>query len=201
MAAELEKIICSGSSEVYKQTYALFEERVPKESEISRDEAVSRLCSRYFRSHGAATLPDFVWWSGLTLADARKGIESCGNNMVKLDFEGQEYYCLKDVLDSSVLPDQTNLLPAFDEFLISYKDRTATIAKEDQPKAFSLNGIFYPTITYEGQTVGVWKRQVKKKQVSIETEMFPHFKKDIQAGIAAESERFGRFLGLEVFLK
>ena len=35
-----------------------------------------------------------------------------------------------------------DLLGDFDEFLISYKNRTASIALEHQPLAFTKNGIF-----------------------------------------------------------
>ncbi len=43
---------------------------------LGREEALAELALRYFTSRGPATLQDFVWWSGLTTADARAGLET-----------------------------------------------------------------------------------------------------------------------------
>ena len=73
--AELEGVICSGEKRGKQMTYALLEERVPKAPRVSRDEALAELTRRYFQSHGPATIRDFVWWSGLTAVDAKRGLE------------------------------------------------------------------------------------------------------------------------------
>src|SRR5438067_2484699 len=75
MRAELDGIICSGARRDKQFTYALLDERAPQAKTLARDEALTELARRYFTSHGPATLRDFVWWSGLTTADARVGIE------------------------------------------------------------------------------------------------------------------------------
>src|SRR5579884_1810369 len=74
MHAELEGIICSGARRGKQFTYALLDERAPQARTLERDEALSELVKRYFSSHGPATLQDFVWWSGLTAADAKAGL-------------------------------------------------------------------------------------------------------------------------------
>ena len=62
------------------------------------------------------------------------------------------------------------LLPAFDEFIISYKDRRAALPFENHIKAVSNNGIFRPVIVVNGQVVGIWKRTTKKDKVMVETD-------------------------------
>jgi hypothetical protein len=57
--AELEGLICSGAWIDNKQSYALLEERVPRQKELPREEALAKLAQRYFLSHGPATIPDF----------------------------------------------------------------------------------------------------------------------------------------------
>jgi hypothetical protein len=42
---------------------------------IKGDEALAELAQRYFNGHGPATIQDFSWWSGLTIEEAKKGIE------------------------------------------------------------------------------------------------------------------------------
>ena len=78
MRAELDGVICNGACRGKQFTYALLDDRSPGLSRVSRDEALATLATRYFSSHGPATLRDYVWWSGLTVKDARSGIEGAG---------------------------------------------------------------------------------------------------------------------------
>src|SRR3984893_1871582 len=76
--AELDGVVCSGAVRGKQHTHALLEERVPRAPVLERAEAVAELACRYFASHGPATLTDFAWWSGLTVADGRRGLEAFG---------------------------------------------------------------------------------------------------------------------------
>ena len=70
-----QRVICSGPFRGKQSTYALLARRAADPTRLSRDEALAELTGRYFRSHGPATIRDFVWWSGLTIADAKRGLE------------------------------------------------------------------------------------------------------------------------------
>src|SRR5687767_537173 len=78
MHAELEGLICSGRRRGKRSTYALLSDRAATTARLQRDEGLAELTKRYFRSHGPATLRDFVWWSGLPTSDARRGLEIAG---------------------------------------------------------------------------------------------------------------------------
>ena len=73
--AELNAVICSGPRRGKQFTYGLVAERAPGARELTRDEALAELTRRFFTSHGPATVRDFVWWSGLATADARRGLD------------------------------------------------------------------------------------------------------------------------------
>jgi len=75
MQAELDAVICSGPRRGKQFTYALLDERVPMVRVRSRDDSLTELARRYFTSHGPAQLHDFAWWSGLSIADARAGLD------------------------------------------------------------------------------------------------------------------------------
>jgi hypothetical protein len=72
--AELEGVVCSGPRRGRQHTYALIAERAPQARRLARDEALAELTRRYFTSHGPATVKDFAWWSGLTIADVKAGL-------------------------------------------------------------------------------------------------------------------------------
>jgi hypothetical protein len=88
MRAELDGVICSGARIGKQFTYALLDERVPRTKALTRDAALAELTRRYFTSRGPATVQDFVWWSGLTVADARAGIEMTGRRLVREVIDG-----------------------------------------------------------------------------------------------------------------
>lgn len=196
--AELEGIVASGKMEGNKHTYALLSDRVKKPKAMTRDEALAKLAEKYFTSHGPATLKDFTWWSGLPIKDAKKALENVKEKFVSEE-TGAETYWLKASLHLPKTHKTTvHLLPAFDEYLISYKDRTASIIKEHQKHAFSSNGIFWPVVLVDGHAKGLWKRTVKKDKVLIETNLFHKQDKTILQLIEKAAKQFGDFLGREV---
>ena len=81
MQAEVEGLICSGPRAGAKLTYALLAERAPYSRELAGDEALAELTRRYFASHAPATVQDFSWWSGLSIAECRRGIEMVGKEL------------------------------------------------------------------------------------------------------------------------
>lgn len=168
--AEIEGVICSGVDKGNKPTYALLDERAPQVADLPKEEAWARLANRYFQSHSPATLADFAWWSGLSLTEAKQAVElikptlitDTGNLFV------HESYQEMAPLQSDLL----HLLPSFDEYLISYKDRTAVLDLEHHPKAFNRFGTFYPVILHNGKVIGNWNKRIKKGRVAIETTFF-----------------------------
>ena len=72
--AELDRVICSGPRKENQFTYALFDERASPKT-MERDEALAELTKRFFTSRGPATIYDFAWWSGLSVAMAKKALK------------------------------------------------------------------------------------------------------------------------------
>lgn len=198
LRAELDGILSSGSIKGNKQTYALLNERVPKTIHLTREEALGKLARKYFTSHGPATLQDFVWWSGLSVTDARKALGLIKDDLISESIDIETYWYTNTCSNPLNKKDGVYLLPAFDEFLISYKNRRASIVKDNQIKAIYQNGIFRPVIVIGGQIEGTWKRTMKKEKVIIETDFFQPHSKSIEKFIEHEAGKIGCFLGKEV---
>lgn len=195
MRAEIEGIIGSGNTKAGKQTYAILHERVPKTKTLKRYEAAAELARRYFTSHGPATLKDFVWWSGLPVKECRQAIEDIKTNFVSETSGDETYWMAPSVIIPQVEKDLVLLLPAFDEFIISYKKRTASLPFENHIRAVLINGIFRPVIVQNGKVIGIWKRTLKNEKVIIETEYFGSPDKTIQKLVEKEFEKYVQFLG------
>ena len=189
--AELDGLVCSGPANGNKQTYALLSERVPNKRILPRDEALAELAKRYFTSHGPATLKDFTWWSGLSVTEAKKALDFIITDFISETINSETYWFSDSFSEFRKNKSSVYFLPAFDEFLISYTNRSASISQVDNPKAISNNGIFRPVIVANGQVTGIWKRNVKKNNVLIETDFFspPDAKTKLQVEEAAEKFR------------
>lgn len=171
MRAETDGIVCSGADKKGTTTYALLDERAPHGEEPSREEALARLARIYFRSHSPATLADFTWWSGLTATEARRAVASIAEELTTEHFGDREFFVFRNAAAAAPC-DTTHLLPAYDQYLIGYKDRSDVLAKEHASKAFNSYGIFQPVILCDGRIVGNWKRTVKKGSVTVQTALW-----------------------------
>jgi hypothetical protein len=195
--AELECLICSGKSRGHRQTYALFSERVPNAQSMSKEDALTTLARRYFQSHGPANLNDFAWWSGLSITDAKHAIEAIKSDLHTEVVAGNQYLFWNAPTSIKDEP-SLYLLPAYDEFLISYKDRSPSVPLNKQPVTISSNGIFYPLIVLDSQVIGIWRRTKKSNKILLETTFFSKPKKSIRPMIALAVKKYEEFLGQKI---
>lgn len=200
MNAELEGIICNGEMKGKQTTYALLEERVPRTKKLHKDESLALLSAKYFESHYPAKLSDFIWWSGVAVTEAKRAMEMVKKDFISEKINSEEYWFPQNLSLPEKFKDSVFLLPAFDEFLISYKDRTAAIISKHHGKAFSNNGIFWPTIVENGQVKGKWKRKIKKDTLIIVPDFFDPKNKVSKKKLIKASSQFGAFLNYQIKL-
>ena len=165
--AELEQVMCSGPVRGTQLTYAHFDERVPRAKTRTPRDAGGELATRYFASHGPATLRDYVWWSGLTVAQAKKGIEHAG--LEPREIGGLTYWA--STWAAPRMPPATFLLPNYDEYLIAYKDRDLLRpfgAKTGNGTTGIMTGpdAFAHPLVVDGLLAGFWRRRVSSGTTS-----------------------------------
>ncbi len=192
--AELTGLVCSGMRKGKQITYALLDKRAPLTQPLHRDEALAKLAKLYFQSHSPATLKDFAWWSGLSVTESRKAIENIKEALETLQIDKTVYYVFPSKT-SEIKPKDIVLLPAFDEYMVSYTDRTAALPAEFTKQAISSNGIFTPIIVHHGKVIGIWKRKAKPKCVEIELLPFEPISKDLSEKIKDNFEAYQNYLG------
>jgi DNA glycosylase AlkZ-like len=194
--AELEGIICSGARKGKHSTYALLDLRVPKSKKrFTREEALAELAHRYFVSRGPATVSDFSWWSGLAPAEARSGVESVKSKLVSKTIDGKSYFSgpSKPARSTKGL---AYLLPAFDEYLVAYRNRDAVLDPNVAKRVNAGGGILWPTVVVDGRVVGTWRRVLSRTTVFIEIGLFEKRARAAKDAIADAAARYGTFLGL-----
>lgn len=196
--AALAGLICFGPMQGNQQTFVLLDDWVPPGPKYSRDEALAELARRYFQSHGPATLPDFAWWSGLSLTEARAALRMIQAGLLAEEVAGDIYWWRDNTAVSSLPSPTAWLLPAFDEYYLGYKTRHVVLDSHYDKRVASNNGIFRPIIVIDGQVVGIWKRAVKRKTAVISLEPFRPLtgieKEAVQTAVA----HYGTFLEMVV---
>ena len=197
MHAELGGLICSGARQGKQFTYALIEERAPRARKLTRDEALGELTRRYFSSHGPATLRDYVWWSGLTVGDAKRGIEIAGPDLVSEMMDGRTYWRLPGTSSPRTRPVEraAHLLPNYDEYLIAYRDRDAVIGPS-RLAALAPGGsdVFAHSLIIGGQLAGSWTRTHGRDSARVEVVSYRRLTPADRRAISAAAERYGRFM-------
>ncbi len=195
-------LICMGPRVGKEYTFVALDKWLPPTPELAKDEALGRLAARYFTGHGPATLQDLVRWAHITMGDARKGVQVAGKALVEVMAGDTKYLMGAEAADNAAPePPAALLLPGFDEILLGYADKSAMIG----PAYEALwcpggNGMFKPFIMAEGRVVGLWSRKLKKKSVAVTVQPFEALSAELEAAIAAQAERYGRFLELDAEL-
>jgi len=193
MRAEAEGIICSGALDKNAHTYALLEERVPPVPALSKEEALAQLVRIYFTTRAPATLQDFCWWSNLSLTEAEKGLNAVKQQFFHEKIGGQTYW-FTDSYNPENSSDNVFLLPAFDEYIISYRNRSAALLPETQSKAISSNGVFRPTVVAKGKVIGLWKKTTSSRQ-SVAFDFFTQPDESVKKALDKSIEDYSAFFG------
>ncbi|EEF62819.1 winged helix DNA-binding domain-containing protein [Pedosphaera parvula] len=196
-----EGLICFGAPEGKQQTFALLDEWVPKSKSLEREVALAELAQRYFSSHGPASLHDFVGWSGLRIADAKAGLDAVASRLVQMKINDTVYWMPQELNVVNRTLSTLFLLPGFDEFMLGYKDRTAALELQHADKICpGSNGMFSPTLVWDGRVVGTWKRTFKKGTAVLQPTPFDSMTKTQTRALAPAAERYARYLGAPVIL-
>lgn len=199
MRAELDALVCGGGLSGRRHAYALVDDVVPDGPELSRDEALAELVTRYFTGHGPATVKDFVWWSGLTAADTRLGIEAAGHRLRSEDVETagvlRTYW-------SGAAPERpyressptAHLIQCYDEYVVGYStDTRGALGASGAAGPRREGATFIHAILLDTQLVGFWRRRAGRA-LTVETELLVPLTDGLRTALDDATHRYGRFL-------
>ena len=199
MHAELEGLVCSGPRRGKQSTYALIAERAPRARRLSRDEALAELSRRFFQSHGPATPRDFSWWSGLTIADAKRGLEMNGGR--REDVGDLCYWCIGKRGTASTRDTGAHLLPIYDEYLVSYRDRVAVPHGPSTVPSGRTSVTFQHAIVIAGHVAGTWRHASRTSSaVGVSGALLRPITRRERVALNAAARRYEHFVGRPVTL-
>ena len=192
MHAELEGIICSGPRRERQFTYALLADRASSSAPLARDEALATLARRFFSSHGPATVRDFVWWSGLTTADAKRALDIVQARREEVD--RLTYWTFGTTRRRATRNHLVHLLPIYDEYFVAYRDRLAvphrptTIAPRSSGWA-----TFQHAFTVAGQVAGTRRAAGSSRALTVRVVPLRRLKPVERRAVTAAVRRYALF--------
>jgi hypothetical protein len=198
MRAELDAVICSGARRGKQFTYALLDDRVPAARPMSREEARAELAKRYFSSHGPASIKDFMWWSGLTAADARAGVEANAAALSDDVIDGKVFWRPKGSRHPRQSTGRAHLLTTYDECFVAYRTRGVALEGAALAQLLRDNG---QTIVIGGKVAGTWRRTIKGSAVVLDAVPFRPLNRRDADSVADAADRYSRFLEMPVTLR
>jgi hypothetical protein len=186
-----EGLVCFGPRRGKQPTITLLDEWLPATKIPPIEEAFARLARRYFESHGPATVKDFAWWSGLSLTEATRALESIKADLAHEVSDGRVMWRSPEKIPAGKgVPKNAFLMSVYDEYGISYKDRSDLAGPKITVPVIST------ILVVTGKVVGTWKRTEAKDHVMVEvTPALSTFSKIDRASIQAAAKRYGKFLG------
>jgi hypothetical protein len=196
--AEIDAVICSGARRGRQFTYALLDERVPASPSVSREDALAELTRRYFTGHGPAQLHDFTWWSGLTVRDARAGLEMVARELASEAVDGRTYW-FGTTVRSLTAPPRACLLGLYDEYLIGYKDRSVALDRSQWSRITAGDAYLAPVIL-DGRVIAGWKKVVRGARTVVRVKPFARPGPADTKAITAAMDRYASFSGQDLEL-
>lgn len=195
----MERLICFGPRDGKQQTMVLLDEWIAPSRQLSREESLAEITKHYFIGHGPATIQDFVWWTGLTVTDAKNGLELAKDSLHHETINDKKYWFSPKSLSLKQKSSAIALLPSFDEYLVGYKDRTDVLEVIYNQKVNSgMNGMFSPVVVRDGQVIATWKRVLQKETVDVAYHPFTSFTSEDQQAMMIEAKKYAHFLGMKL---
>jgi hypothetical protein len=185
-------LICRGPDRGRHATFVLLDDWLPAGRDGPHgDDALAELARRYFAAYSPATAADFATWSGLP---AGRAIGLIRDELQPADVDGRAGYRLGDVAPQRGV----RLLPAFDNYLIGYRDRAAILDPGQHPHIYQ-GGMIRPTVLCDGRVVAAWALDRARGRLTVRP--FEKLSLRVHRDVAAEADELGRFLGRELSLE
>ncbi|MGO3064646.1 MAG: winged helix DNA-binding domain-containing protein [Brevibacterium linens] len=168
--------------------YVLTADWVPTPAKLDADAADHEWMRRFVTSHGPVTVDDAARWTGLPKTRMRKASQAGvdAGEIVSSDIDGTDYVHAPDLegrlAEWEAAAQETMLLPGFDEIILGYKDRSATLDPVHEKLVVpGGNGMFKNTVLTGTRARATWKRSPRKTGPRVLVDTFPGERVDLEA--------------------
>jgi hypothetical protein len=192
--AVTEGLVCRGPDRGRDATFVLLDEWLPDSPAGPRgDDALAEIARRYFRAFSPATAADFAMWSGLP---GTRAIGLIRDELKPVDVDGRPGFALGEAEPLAGL----RLLPAFDNYLVGYRNRDLIIDSAQLSRVY-VGGVIKPTVLLDGRVIGIWRLIRGRDAATVEVAPFGDLTRKAKSAIETEVADIGRYLDLPAALR
>lgn len=185
-------LVCRGPDRGRDSTFGLIDDWLPDSPVGPRgNDALAELARRYFAAYSPATAADFSTWSGL---GAKQAIDLIRDELAEVELDGRTAYRLGEVAPAQGV----RLAPAFDNYVLGHRDRSATIDAQFVAQIYE-GGMIHPAVVRDGRVIGRW--YLDRARGVVRTIEFEPWGRQVQRAIADEVADVGRYLGRDLTLE
>jgi len=184
-------------------TYYLFSDYFPDMDLNAVDQAQAREATvkQYLASYGPATVSDISWWSGFTMTEVRRILQTLARETTEVEIQELKGKYVMLAEDRAALEHfrpsgqpVVNLLPALDPYLMGYKERERYLDHQHYNLVFDRSGNATSTILVNGRVAGVWDFS-DKLGPTVKLFMFYSPEKQVLRIVESRAQAIGKFIG------
>jgi hypothetical protein len=191
--AAAQGVICFGPARNGEQSFVLVSDWLGKQKPMEREAALAELAVRYLTAHAPATPADMAFWSGLRLSDTKRAWTAIQDRLVALETDRGTRWALRS--HEGVAPrGLVRLLPAFDEYLLGWRERDIVGSAEQWSRINRGGGWLHPVVLHDGRIAATWRMERSPKNLSIEIKPFDRLPTMVTRGVATEADGIAAFL-------
>jgi hypothetical protein len=203
--AGLEGVLCFGPDRGSEPTYVHLENWAQIGEPMEREEALARLARRYLEAFGPAGPKDFSPWSGLSVKESRQAFGLIDRELIEVEHSGARAWMLESQnswLDEiAATRDQDSevvlrLLPAYDPYLLGYRDRELTVPAAYARRVHPGGGLLRPVVLVGGRAAGTWRTKKRAAGLVVQVEPFEPLSAAVLQALENEVKDLGRFLDM-----
>jgi Winged helix DNA-binding domain len=195
--------LCFGPPQGQKVTFVHPDDWLGAQPSVEPPPALREVARRYLAAYGPATHREFrQWFTSRSFGPDAAAAVFAKLDLVEVDVEGHIAYLLDDE-EPTPRASSVRLLPEYDVYVMGFREREELVpaAAREQVAAHGKGRYEGPAGTpfllIDGVCAGIWSRKKGARKIELSVEPARTLNTDEKAGVEAEAERIGAFLGLE----
>ena len=168
----------------------------PASPPVDADTALSVLLTRYLQAYGPASVQDFAYWSGVTVARTRRALELAGDQVGPADpglragSSGPGGLLDIEPPGGPGGPVPVAFLPKFDSYVLAHRDKFY-LEEPYRREVFRAAADVAATVVASGMVVGTWRWQGSGSSRSVAPSLFGTRSPELVRLVAEEGSRLG----------